>query len=91
MCKCEHECAVCSAGLEQRAQRALSSCSAAERTKITQQAGLCTFMRCLLTHFVNVFFCTLSRSSVKRKMVEETAEKRGRGEKKGGREIGLIM
>jgi len=40
VCKCEHECAVCSAGLEPSAQRVLSSCSAAEKTKITRQAGL---------------------------------------------------
>ncbi len=32
-------------------------------------------MRCLLIHFVKVFFCTLSRSSVKREIEEETAER----------------
>lgn len=34
-----------------------------------------TFLRCLLTHFVNVFFCMASRSSVSDKRKEASAFK----------------
>ena len=44
-------------------------------TSLYEDSVTHTLMRCLLTHFVKVFFCTLSRSSEEKEIKER---KRGR-------------